>query len=91
MSLSVTYKNKAFEDGEPLEVYGVHLENGKAKTLSEEEETRMTQLLGSDPSKAFKDNEQMKVSGSLSIKVGDILPKDVSTVAESNEGNGGGQ
>jgi hypothetical protein len=81
MSLSMTYKNKAYPDGETLEVFGVAFENGKSKTLTEQEESRMVQLVGGDPVKHFKDSEQMKVSGSLNVKVSDVVPKDVSDVA----------
>lgn len=74
MPLSVTYKNDAFPEGETVELYGVALENGKAKELSEEEETRMVQLLGDKPSDAFKDSDVVKVSGSSSLKnVDDLL------------------
>lgn len=75
MPLSVTYKNDAFPEGETVELYGVALENGKAKELSEEEEIRMVQLLGDKPADAFKDSDVVKVSGSSSLKnVNDLLP-----------------
>lgn len=75
MPLSITYKNDAFQEGETVALYGVAFENGKAKELSEEEETRMVQHLGAKPSEAFKDSEVVKVSGSSSLKnVDELLP-----------------
>ena len=91
MPLSITYDNKAFEKGEPLELYGVLFENGKSKEMSEEEETRFVQLLGAKPSEAFKNSEQVKVSGSMSVKLADVVsPEPVAVSAEgyaSDESN----
>lgn len=89
MPLSVTYKNEAFTEGETVELYGVALENGKAKELSEEEETRMVQRLGQKPSDAFKDSELVKVSGSSSIKnINDILPPEPQPTAAEAKAEG---
>ena len=85
MPLSVKYENKAFPAGEPVEVAGVLLENGKERELTEEEEIKLVRNFGGKPSEAVKGNEQMKVSGSMTTKVSDVVPKDVSTVASATD------
>ena len=92
MPLSITYKNEAFPEGEQVALYGVALENGKAKELSEEEETRMIQQLGAKPADVFKDSETVKVSGSSSVKVADIVPPEPEVVeAEEAKKEEGGE
>ncbi len=85
MPLSIKYENKAFPKGEPLEVHGILLENGKTKELSESEEIKLIRNVGGKPSESLKDNEQMTVTGSMTAKVGDVIPKDVSTVASATD------
>lgn len=73
MSLKLTYTHPSFDKDEEFELTGIGLvQNGKTRTLSEDEERAAVARLGMPVKEAFKGNEQVKIEGTSEVKVSEV-------------------
>lgn len=83
MALKVTVENDAFPKDHEFEIRGLGLfTNGKARTITEEEEQAFVALNEKSVKDAVKGSNYIKVEGTSEVKVSEVVVETSDTTTE---------